>query len=117
MPTKKTIIRKLENQVVNQEKKEPDIEVYEKVAEKNLDVTKAPGIDAEEKLKENWKHQELEHELKEDEEVTNESLDIEKEEEKGENPYPEIEESISNEADEEEEVEEEKEDKEKEKED
>jgi hypothetical protein len=116
MPTKKKLLNKSEKHVADQNIK-PEIEEYEKTSGKKLNVTRAPAIDVQEKLEKEWTDEEEEREQGESEEFTNEGMGIEKQEEKGEEAYPEIKEAISNEADEEEEEEEAKEEKEKEDED
>lgn len=117
MPTEKKILKDMEKEVVDQNREKPEIEEYEKVSGKKLDATNAPAIDAGEKLDKEWKDEEKEREIRETnepQELTNEGMGIEKEEQKGEEAYPEIKKAIKEEADEEEESEEEEEEKEKE---
>lgn len=113
MPTKKKMLKESEKHVVDQDA-EPDVEKYEEASGKKLDATRAPSIDVQEKLEKEWKGEEEEREQGEPSDFTNEGMDIEEKEEKGEEAYPEIEKAISEEADEEEEMESEKEEKEKE---
>lgn len=114
MPTKKKILKDLEKEVVHQNREKPEIERYEKVSGKELDKTRVPAIDVGERLEKEWKEDEEEREISEPKELINEGMGIEKEEEKGEESYPEIEKAITEEADEEEESEDEQEEKKKE---
>lgn len=116
MPTKKKLLKRLEKQVVNQERGKIELENLEKATGKDIDITKAPAIEVEEELQRKWKEEETEREITEPKEFTSEGLYIEKDEEKGESPYPEIEKSIKMDADEEDEVEQEEEEEAKEKE-
>ena len=103
MPKKKILLKKLEKEVVEQEKEGMDVEEEEVLTRKRLDRVTAPGIQVEEKLKKRWKSEETEKEVTEPKEETNEGMGIEKEEEEGEDPYPEIKKVIKEDADEEEE--------------
>jgi hypothetical protein len=99
-------IKKLERGAVRQLKEPDTVGKFEQKTGEEIDIAVAPGLLLEERLKKRWKGEELEHEIKEEETFTNEPKDIEEEEEKGENPYPEIEEAIKEESDEEDEEEE-----------
>ena len=101
MPTKKKILKKIEKQVVYQERDRAELEDSEEITRKKIDASIAPALDVTEELQKEWKHEELGRGLQEDKSVTNEGEgDIEKEEEAGEEPYPEIENAIKEEADE-----------------
>ena len=103
MPTKKKILKKVEKQVVEQEKEKTELEESEEFTGKDLDVEKAPAVDVAEELEKKWEHQETERELKEPEVLADEGMDIESKEAAGEEAYPEIEEAIKKDSDEEEE--------------
>ena len=94
MPTKKRLLEEIEKEVVDQEKEKTELEESEEVTGKKLDIIQAPALDVGEELEKEWKHEEKEQELKEETEFTDESLKVEEEEEKGEEPYPEIEKAI-----------------------
>lgn len=91
MPAKKKILKKVERNIP---RKKPSIEIYEKRAADDLDHSMAPGVALRERLAKRWKADETERELSEDDEATNEG-DIEDDEMAGEEAYPEIEESMS----------------------
>jgi hypothetical protein len=103
MPKKKKVLKKLERRTVRQEKEKNYLEDSEEITGKKLDKVAAPGVDFEDELKKKWKYQELGREV--EEKNPDEESDIDEEEEAGEEPYPEIEESIKEDADEEEEEE------------
>ena len=102
MPAKRRILKRLEKNVINQEKERLALANSERITRKKLDPVSAPAVETMEELKKKWKYQETGRELGEEGSFTNEG-DVETEEESGQEPYPEIEESMKKEADEEEE--------------
>ncbi len=86
MPAKKKILERLEKEEGKIEKEGAELDEFEHLTGKELDATQAPGIAVEEKLKKKWKHEETEQEIEEPGEVLDEGMNIEKEEEAGEEP-------------------------------
>jgi hypothetical protein len=89
MPSKKKILKKFEKSIKNQNKNK-QLERWERVSGKELDPETAPGLEVIRRLRKGWKTDEKGRELSEEGTFTNEG-DVEKEEESGEEPYPEIE--------------------------
>lgn len=98
MPTKRKILKEIESMVKEQSDEKTDIEKWENLTGEKIDKTKAPSIEAKNKLEKEWEFEERERELTESDNFTNEG-EIEEEERKGENPYLETEKIIEEESD------------------
>ena len=90
-------LNELREDVVDQEEDRVELEISDEIPGNEIDPEVAPGVDVAEELEEEWEVQETEREVSESDAEVSEGMNIEKEEDKGEEPYPEIEEELNKE--------------------
>ena len=96
--TKEKLLKKMEEEVVEQEEEKSELERSEDFQDKKLDVEKAPAVDVMEELDKEWKHQEKEKMVMDGSDMEADAgMGIEEEQAAGEEPYPEIEEELERE--------------------
>ena len=99
MDRKEKLLKEVEKDVVEQEKDKEMLESSDAIPGNEVDPIAAPGVDAMEELDKGWKKDEKEMMISESDEEVDAGLGIEEEEEKGEEPYPEIEEVLDEDPD------------------
>jgi hypothetical protein len=98
MKRKEKLLKELEKEVVDQEKEKTDLERGEEFQGKKLDPITAPAVDVAEEMDKEWKHQEKEKQVMDEDDVeVDAGMGIEEEQAAGEEPNPEIEEELTRE--------------------